>query len=47
MHAVWSYLMDDDFLNGYINGLVIRCSDGIERQFYPRIISYLADYPEK
>ena len=23
MHAIWSHLMDDDFKDGYINGIVI------------------------
>lgn len=47
MHAVWSHIMDADFIEGCTNGLVIRCADGIERVFYIRIMTYSADYPEK
>ncbi|KAH9039665.1 hypothetical protein EDB85DRAFT_2141171 [Lactarius pseudohatsudake] len=47
MHAVWNHLLDDDFIEGSTNGLVIRCSDGVERVFFIRIITYSADYPEK
>jgi len=47
MHTIWSHLMDDDFKDGYINGIVIRCSDGVKRRFYLRIILYSADYPKK
>jgi hypothetical protein len=31
MHAVWNLLLDDDFLQAYQYGIVIRCVDGIER----------------
>ncbi|TEB23729.1 hypothetical protein FA13DRAFT_1797775 [Coprinellus micaceus] len=47
MHAVWRFLLDDDFVNAYKYGIVIRCLDGIERRVYPRIFTYSADYPEK
>lgn len=47
MHAVWDLLLDEEFVDAYTNGLVIRCTDGIERVFFLRIISYSADYPEK
>ncbi|KAH9026768.1 hypothetical protein EDB85DRAFT_1821615, partial [Lactarius pseudohatsudake] len=47
MHAVWNHLMDEAFTEGYTQGLVIRCTDGTERNFFPRIITYTADYPEK
>lgn len=47
MHAVWSFLLDDDFFHAYKYGIVLRCHDGIERRIYPRIFTYSADYPEK
>ena len=47
MHAVWNLLLDEEFVNGLEHGLAIRCSDGTERVFFLRIITYSADYPEK
>lgn len=47
MHAVWSTLLDADFLYAYEHGIVICCPDGIFRRFFPRIFTYAADYPEK
>ncbi|KAI0080905.1 hypothetical protein K474DRAFT_1576474, partial [Panus rudis PR-1116 ss-1] len=47
MHAVWRYLLDEDFLMAYKHGIVIKCADGIIRRVYPRIFTYSADYPEK
>lgn len=47
MHAVWSFLLDDDFVHAYIHGMVIMCVDGIERRVFPRLFTYSADYPEK
>jgi len=47
MHAVWKFLLDDEFIHAYKYGMVIRCVDGIERRIYPRIFTYSADYPEK
>ena len=47
MHAVWKFLLDDEFLRAYKYGMVLRCQDGIERRIYPRVFTYSADYPEK
>ncbi|RDB16223.1 hypothetical protein Hypma_003115 [Hypsizygus marmoreus] len=47
MHAVWKFLLDDEFIHAYTYGIVIKCHDGIERRVYPRIFTYSADYPEK
>ncbi|KAG6913900.1 hypothetical protein DXG01_003626 [Tephrocybe rancida] len=47
MHAVWSFLFDEDFLHACQYGMVIQCADGIERRVYPRLFTYSADYPEK
>ena len=47
MHAQWAILLDDEFLEAYKHGIVVKCCDGITRRFYPRILTYSADYPEK
>ncbi|KAF5374151.1 hypothetical protein D9615_008829 [Tricholomella constricta] len=47
MHAIWDFLLDDDFIHAYKYGMVIMCLDGIERRIYPRLFTYSADYPEK
>ena len=47
MHSVWKALLDDEFMNAYHYGVVVKCSDGIERRIYPRFFTYSADYPEK
>jgi len=47
MHAQWTILLDDEFLEASTHGIVITCYDGVERRFYPRIFTYSADYPEK
>lgn len=46
-HAQWDVLLDEEFLHVYTHGVVIKCYDGVDRRFYPRIFSYSADYPEK
>ncbi|KAG6904966.1 hypothetical protein DXG01_005923, partial [Tephrocybe rancida] len=46
-HTQWSILLDEEFLEAWRHGIVIMCLDGIKRRFYPRIITYSADYPEK
>ncbi|KAG2045967.1 hypothetical protein BDR06DRAFT_1040545 [Suillus hirtellus] len=46
-HAQWKILLDDEFVEAYKHGIMIRCCDGIEHRFYPRILTYSADYPEK
>ncbi|KAL1712617.1 hypothetical protein EV715DRAFT_267796 [Schizophyllum commune] len=47
MHAVWSKILDNDFISAYKYGTVVRCLDGVKRRVYPRIFTYSADYPEK
>ena len=47
MHAQWEIMLDDELLDTIVNGIVIKCRDGIERRFYIRIFTYSADYPEK
>lgn len=47
IHAVWRFLLDDDFIHACRYGIVILCPDSVERRVYPRIFTYSADYPEK
>lgn len=46
-HAQWRILLDDDFVQAYCHGIVVDCFDGVRRRFYPRILTYAADYPER
>ncbi|KAG6908713.1 hypothetical protein DXG01_003558, partial [Tephrocybe rancida] len=47
-HEQWRMLLDDEFLLAYEHGLVLDwIGDGQRRRFYPRILTYSADYPEK
>ncbi|KAF5393789.1 hypothetical protein D9757_000388 [Collybiopsis confluens] len=46
-HAVWTFLLNDDFVHAYKYGILIECADGITRRVYPRFFTYSADYPEK
>ena len=46
-HAIWMLLMDNEFMHVYIHGLVFCLVDGILRVFFPRVLTYSADYPEK
>ncbi len=47
MQAVWSLLLNDDFLQAYKDGIVVLCGDGKKRRIFPRIFTYSADYPEQ
>jgi hypothetical protein len=47
MHAIWSLLLDEEFMEAYIHGMLVECVDGIVRRFFPWIFTYSADYPEK
>ena len=46
-HAQWVIILDDEFLEAYEHGTVIKCCDDIQRHFYPHIFIYSADYREK
>ena len=46
--AIWLILIQDpEFLEAYINGIVIECIDGIKHWLFPYFFVYSADYPEK
>jgi hypothetical protein len=47
LHAQWTIILDAEFIEAYKHGIVVECCDGIMRRFYPRILTYSADYPEK
>ncbi|KAJ2911489.1 hypothetical protein MD484_g8926, partial [Candolleomyces efflorescens] len=46
-HEQWQVILDDEFLDAYEHGIVIKCLDGVKHRFYPRILTYSADYPKK
>ena len=47
MHQVWYLLLNNDFLEAYQHGMVLKCADGIVQCIYPHIFTYSADYKEK
>ena len=47
MQAIWSFLLDSEFLDAYENGMVIKFSDGIFCRVFLCLFTYAADYPEK
>ncbi|KAG6914911.1 hypothetical protein DXG01_014473 [Tephrocybe rancida] len=46
-HEQWKIILDKEFMLAYKHGIVIKCLDGVLQQFYPRILTYSADYSEK
>lgn len=47
-HAQWDLLLDDEFIEAWKHGVRVKCGfDKIVRRFYPRIMTYSADYLEK
>jgi hypothetical protein len=47
MQKIWLLLLDPEFMNAYVHGILITCGDGVKRQIFPRFFTYSADYPEK
>ena len=47
IHGAWKILLDDEFLDVYRNGIVVKCYDRKLHRVFPRIFTYSADYPEK
>lgn len=47
LHAQWNVLLDDQLIEAYKHGIVVECCDRITRRFYPRFLTYSADYKEK
>ncbi|KAF6750862.1 hypothetical protein DFP72DRAFT_817228, partial [Ephemerocybe angulata] len=46
-HEQWKLILDEEFVEAYSHGIVVKGYDGEKRRFYPRILTYSADYPEK
>jgi Plavaka transposase len=46
-HEQVNVVLDEEFIEAWIHGIIIACHDGILRRFYPRIFIHSADYPEK
>ncbi|KAG6919658.1 hypothetical protein DXG01_003522, partial [Tephrocybe rancida] len=48
VHEQWKMLLDEEFTTAYEHGIVLEwVGDGQKRRFYPRLMTYSADYPEK
>ena len=47
MQAIWSFLLDSDFLHTYEYGIVVKFADGILWWVFLHLFTYAADYPEK
>ena len=47
MQAIWSFLLDSDFLHAYEYGIIVKFVDGILRRVFLHLFTYAADYPEK
>ena len=46
--AAWLTLIQDpEFLDAYVNGMIVDCIDGVRQRIFPQFFTYLADYPEK
>jgi hypothetical protein len=46
--AVWRELLNEGFVDAYVNGMIVRClADGMLRRLFLRILTYSMDYPEK
>jgi hypothetical protein len=43
----WSVLLNAEFIDAMKYGIVIVCPDQVKRCFFPRILTYSCDYPEK
>ena len=47
MHAIWSHLLNEEFMNAYVHGMLVECVDRTVYWFFPWIFTYSADYSEK
>ncbi|KAG2046144.1 hypothetical protein BDR06DRAFT_1014963 [Suillus hirtellus] len=45
--ACWGIMLDEDFLDAYRHGIILKCADGVLQRVFPRLFTYSADYPEK
>ena len=47
VQKVWELLLNEEFMEAYKHGIVIKCADGVSRRIYSHLFTYSADYPEK
>ena len=47
VHAIWSLLLINDFVDAYVFGIIVLCTNGVSRWLFPWFFTYSADYPEK
>jgi len=47
MQQIWLLILDKAFVEAYIHGILITCSDGVRRRIFPQIFTYVVDYPKK
>jgi hypothetical protein len=47
VQEIWALLLTPRFMHAYVHGMVLVCADHIKRRLYPRLLIYMADYPEK
>jgi hypothetical protein len=47
IHAIFSIILNDRFVDVYENGFILECGDGHRCRLFPHILMYSADYPEK
>ena len=47
MHAIRLVLLDEEFIEAYVHGILHKFINGIVRRAFLRIFTYSADYPEK
>ena len=47
MQSIWLEILDEKFMEAWLHGIVVLCSDGILRRLFFRFFIYAADYPEK
>ncbi|KAI0258587.1 hypothetical protein BC834DRAFT_1045792 [Gloeopeniophorella convolvens] len=45
--AIVALLIDEEFLEAYVHGILLYCGDNVWRRIFLRIFLWLADYPEK
>ncbi|KAI0753029.1 hypothetical protein C8Q80DRAFT_1217334 [Daedaleopsis nitida] len=46
MQHIWLLLLDTDFMHAVRHSMLVKCGDGIIQRIFPRIFTYMADYPE-
>lgn len=47
MQKIWLLLLDDEFIEAWKSGILVKCGDGILRRIFPRVFTYSPYYPEK